>query len=193
MTFNSDPSTFLDKEQEALWYLGGQRIINALGERIEGAFRLTEFVTPAGTFVSAYRHKEDEAHYVIEGEAIISCGGQVFHASAGTFLFLPCNVPHHMEVSKSGPFRYLKWMTPAGFAHDVTKMGDPNKALLLAPPLAPDRAKVQQLADLLRERIASQESDRLARSVKGMPDPLLCIPGGDGQTTPKPARSISLS
>ena len=51
MTFNSDPSTFLDKEQEALWYLGGQRIINALGERIEGAFRLTEFVTPAGTFV----------------------------------------------------------------------------------------------------------------------------------------------
>jgi len=155
MTFNSDPSTFLDQEKEALWYLGGQRIINALGERIEGAFSLTEFVTPAGTFVHAHLHKkEDEAHYVIEGEAVISCEGQVFHVSTGTFLFLPCNVPHHMEVSKSGPLRYLTWMIPAGFAHDVTKMGNPNTALLLAPPLAPDRAKVQRLADLLRESTA---------------------------------------
>ncbi len=91
---------------------------------------------------------------MIEGEAVISCGGQVFHVSAGTFLFLPCNVPHHMEVSKSGPLRYLTWMIPAGFAHDVTKMGNPNKALLLAPPLAPDRAKVQRLADLLRKGTA---------------------------------------
>jgi quercetin dioxygenase-like cupin family protein len=162
MTFYSDPSTFLDKEQEALWYLGGQRIINALGERFERAVRLTEFVTPAGTYVYAHLHKkEDEAHYVIDGEATVSCGGQVFHASAGTFLFLPCNVPHHMEVSKSGPFRYLTWMTPAGFAHDVTKMGNPNTALLLAPPPAPDRAKVQQLADLLRESGALTSLDYL--------------------------------
>lgn len=162
MTFNSDPSTFLDKEQETLWYLGGQRIINALGERFEGTVRLTEFVTPAGTYVYAHLHKkEDEAHYVIDGEATVSCGGKVFHASAGTFLFLPCNVPHHMEVSKSGPFRYLTWMTPAGFAHDVTKMGNPNTALLLAPPPAPDRAKVQQLADLLRESGALTSLDYL--------------------------------
>ena len=154
MTLNSDPSTFLDKEKEALWYLGGQRIINALGERIERAFHLTEFVTPAGTLVYAHMHKEDEAHYVIEGEATISCGEQIFHVSTGTFLFLPCNVPHHMEVSKSGPLRYLTWRTPAGFAHDVTKMGNPNKALLLTPPLSPDRAKVQRLADLLRESTA---------------------------------------
>jgi mannose-6-phosphate isomerase-like protein (cupin superfamily) len=151
MTLTNDSSTFLDNEQEALWYLGGQRIINALGERIDGAFRLTEFVTPAGTFVYAHLHKkEDEALYVLEGKATISCGGQVFHVSAGTFLFLPCNVPHHLEVSRSGPFRYLTWMTPAGFAQDVTKMGNPNTALLLAPQLAPESAKVQQLADLLR-------------------------------------------
>jgi mannose-6-phosphate isomerase-like protein (cupin superfamily) len=152
MTFNSDPSTFLDQEQEALWYLGGQRIINALGERNEGASHLTEFVTPAGTLVYAHMHKkQDEAYYVIEGEATIYCGGQVLPVSTGTLLFLPSNVPHHMEVSTYGPFTYLTWMTPAGFAHDVTKVGDPSKALLLAPPLTFDRAKVQHLADLLRE------------------------------------------
>ncbi len=148
MTFNSDPSTFLEKE--ALWYLGGQRIINALGERMKGAFRLTEFVAPARTFVCAYMQKEDEAQYVIEGEATITCGEQVFHVSAGTFLFLPCNVAHHMQVSTAGPLKYLTCRTPAGFAHDVTKMGHPNQPLLLAPPFAPDSAKVQQLADLLK-------------------------------------------
>ncbi len=113
MTFNSDPSTVLDQEQEALWYLGGQRIINALSKRIEGAFRFSEFVTPAGTFIYAYMHKEDEAQYVIEGEATISYGGQVFPVRAGALLFLPCTVPHQMEVSTSGPLRYLAWMTPA--------------------------------------------------------------------------------
>ena len=147
----SDSSQSLKTEQEALWHLGSRRIINALGEGVGATFRLTEFVTPAGTFIHTHLHKkEDEALYVIEGEAIISCGGQIFSVGPGTFLFLPCHVPHRLEVSRSGPFSYLTWMTPAGFAHAVTKMGNPNQALLLAPPLAPSRAKVQQLADLLR-------------------------------------------
>jgi mannose-6-phosphate isomerase-like protein (cupin superfamily) len=164
MTVNSDPSIFMDNEQEALWYLGGQRIINALGERIGGAFRLTEFVTPAGTFVARMHKKEDEALYVIEGEATIACGGQVFPVSTGTFLFLPCDVPYYMEVSTSSSFRYLTWMTPAGFAHDVTKMGNPNTALLLAPPLAPDQAKVQRLADLFIESTTLTFLEDLHRS-----------------------------
>ena len=146
MTVHSDPA---DAEQEALWYLGGQRIIMALGERIVGASQITELATPAGTHVSALR-QEEEAQYVLAGEATIVCGGQNFPVSAGTFLFLPANIPHQMQVSTSGPFRYLTWLTPAGFAHDVTKMGDPDQALLLAPPPVPDRAKIQHLADLLR-------------------------------------------
>lgn len=94
MALNSNPSSFLDQEQEALWYLGGQRIIKALGERIRGTICLTEFVTPAGTYISSHLHKkEDDALYVIEGEATIFCEGEVFHASAGTFLFLPCAAP----------------------------------------------------------------------------------------------------
>jgi hypothetical protein len=55
-----------------------------------------------------------------------------------------------MEVSTSGPFSYLTWMTSAGFAQDVIKMGNASTALLLAPPRAPSEAKVQRLADLLR-------------------------------------------
>lgn len=151
MTLNNDSSTVVDKEREAFWYLGCQRIIDALGERIGNRFLLTEYIIPAGTLVYPHMHEEDEAQYMIEGEATISCGEEVFYVSAGTFLFLPCNVPHHMEVSTSRPCRYLTWMTPAGFAYEVTKMGNPDQALLFAPPSALERTKVQRFADLLRE------------------------------------------
>lgn len=151
MTYSSDSATFLDQEQEALWYLGGQRIINALREWSKGMLRLTEFETPARTFIFSHLHKkDDEALYVIEGEAIVSCGGQTFHLSAGTFLFLPYTTPYRMEISTTGPLRYLMWMTPAGFAQDVTKIGNPGEPLILAPPLATEQAKVRQLANLLR-------------------------------------------
>lgn len=146
MTGHSDP---VGDEQEALWYLGGLRVITALGERKVGALRVTEMVSPARTHMFALRYKE-EAQYVLAGEATVVCGGQVFSVSAGTFLFLPGHVPYQMEVSTSGPFRYLTWLTPAGFAHDVTRMGDPHQALVLAPPPIPDRVKMRRLADLLR-------------------------------------------
>jgi Cupin domain len=146
MTGHSDRA---GNEQEALWYLGGLRIITALGERFAGTLRLADSVSPAGTHIYALR-QEEEGQYVLAGEATVVCGGQVFPVRAGTFLFLPGNVPYQMQVSTSGPFRSLTWLTPAGFAHDVTQMGNPDQALLLAPPRAPDRAKMQRLADLLR-------------------------------------------
>jgi mannose-6-phosphate isomerase-like protein (cupin superfamily) len=138
-------------EQEALWYLGGQRIITALGGQVAGSLRLTEWATPAGTVIYAQKYaKEDEALYVLAGEAAVVCGGQSFPVSAGTFLFLPGDVPHQLHISASAPLRYLGWMTPAGFAQDVTKTGTPGQVLLLAPPSVPDSAKAQHLANLLR-------------------------------------------
>jgi hypothetical protein len=151
MSTQSNPLPFLDEEREALWYLGGQRIIAALGD-----LHLMEWATPAETRVFVLRHaKEDEARFVLAGEATITCEGRVFFASAGAFLFLPGNVPYQIEVSAAGPFKYLAWTAPARFAHEVTKMGTPGHVLFLAPPHAPDVAKVRHLADLLRARAAS--------------------------------------
>lgn len=157
MTAHSTTINVPVDEQEALWYLGGQRIITALKEILKGAFRLTELVTPAGTASAALKHKRDDALYVLAGEATVACGGQDFPVCAGTFLFLPCHVPHQMQVGTDG-LSYLTWMTPAGFAQDVLKMGTPNRALLLAPAHAPDSAKVQRLADLLRANIVWRET-----------------------------------
>ena len=60
MTINDDPSTFVDKEKEALWYLGGQRIIKALGEQIKGAFPGTYFFRPAPLALNECRFEDIE-------------------------------------------------------------------------------------------------------------------------------------
>ena len=43
--------TTLNTEQEALWYLGNLRIIQAIGEQAGRAVHLTEYVLPAGTHI----------------------------------------------------------------------------------------------------------------------------------------------
>jgi mannose-6-phosphate isomerase-like protein (cupin superfamily) len=152
VAFNRKSSSHLYQEQETLWYLGGQRIVQALGERMPAGLEdLTEFVAPARAHVFTYRlTAEDEAIYATEGNATMTCGELTFPVSAGMLLFLPCGISHHLEVGPNGHFHYLRWMTPDGFAHEVTRMGIPGQPLVLAPPACPDGTKVQQLAQLLR-------------------------------------------
>jgi quercetin dioxygenase-like cupin family protein len=143
--------TTLNTEQEALWYLGSLRIIQAIGEQAGHAVHLTEHVLPAGTHIYAHRHRdEDEAVYVVEGEATFSCGENVMSATAGTLLFLPQNVHQRLAVGKSGHYRYLTWMTATGFAHNVLHIGKPGQVLVLSPPPFASQERIQQLAMLLR-------------------------------------------
>ena len=143
--------TPLNTEQEALWYLGTLRIIQAIGEQDGRAVPLTEYVLPAGTHIYAHRNRdEDEGVYVAEGEATFSCGEKVISVTAGTLLFLPQHVHHHLEVGKSAPFRYLTWMTATGFAHNALHIGEPGQPLVLSPPPCASQERIQQLAMLLR-------------------------------------------
>ena len=143
--------TTLNTEQEALWYLGNLRIIQAIGEQAGRAVHLIEYVLPAGTHIYAHRHRdEDEGVYVAEGEATFFCGEKVMSVTAGALLFLPQNVHQHLEVGKSAPFRYLTWMTATGFAHNALHIGEPGQALVLSPPPFASQEQIQQLAMLLR-------------------------------------------
>ena len=143
--------TTLHEEQEALWYLGSQRIIEAIVEQAGHSVHCIEYVLPAGTHIYAHRHKDqDEGVYVIEGEAAYSCGKKNMSVTTGTLLFLPQNVHNHLEVSKSAPLRYLTWVTATGFAHNVLHMGEPGQALVLSPPPFARLELIQQLAILLR-------------------------------------------
>ena len=152
--------TTLNTEQEAFWYLGTLRIIQAIGEQAGCAVHLTEYVLPAGTHIYAHRYRdEDEGVYVAEGAATFSCGEKVMSVTAGTLLFLPQHVPHHLEVGKSAPFRYLTWTTATGFAHHVLHIGEPGQALVLSPPPFASQERIQQLATLLRNAITPSLAD----------------------------------
>jgi quercetin dioxygenase-like cupin family protein len=152
--------TSLNTEQEALWYLGSLRIIHAIGEQAGRIVHLTEYILPAGTHIYAHRHlDEDEGVYVTEGEATFSCGEKVMNVTAGTLLFFPQNVHHHLEVGKSGPFRYLTWMTAKGFAHHVLHIGEPGQALVLSPPPYASKERILQLALLLRNATTPSPGD----------------------------------
>src|SRR5437879_5253568 len=73
------------QEQEALWYLGGLRIIQALGEQPKEDRKIFEYLEPAGTYTFSYApYREDTAFYVIEGEAVFSSGKTIAHATSGT-------------------------------------------------------------------------------------------------------------
>lgn len=152
--------TTLDEEQEALWYLGSLRIIQAIGEQAGHSVHHTEYVLPTGTHIYAHRHRdEDEGIYVAEGEATFSCGENVIRATAGTLLFLPQNVHHHLEVGKSASFRYLTWVTATGFAHNALHMGEPGQALVLSPPPFTSQERIQQLAILFRNALMPPQED----------------------------------
>ena len=152
--------TPLNTEQEALWYLDTLRIIQAIGEQAGRAVHLTEYVLPAGTYISAHRHRdEDEGIYVAEGEATFACGEKVMSATAGTLLFLPQHVHQHLEVGKSAPFRYLTWMTATGFAHHVLHIGEPGQALVLSPPPFASQERIQHLALLLSNATTPSRED----------------------------------
>jgi quercetin dioxygenase-like cupin family protein len=141
----------LNEEQAALWYLGSLRIIQAIGEQAGHTEHRTEYVLPAGTHIYAHRRRDkDEGIYVAEGEATFSCGEKVMCVTAGTLLFLPQNVHHHLEVGKSASFRYLTWVTATGFAHNALHMGEPGQALVLSPPPFTSQERIQQLAILFR-------------------------------------------
>ena len=143
--------TTLNEEQEALWYLGSMRIIQAIGAQAGHSIHHTEYVLPAGTYIYAHRRRnDDEGVYVIEGEATFSSGEKVISVTAGTFLILPQNVHHHLEVGKSASFRYLTWVMATGFAHSTLHMGEPVQALVLSPPSFTSQEQIQQLTILFR-------------------------------------------
>jgi hypothetical protein len=139
------------QERETLWYLGGQRIIQALELPTQQTSIIFEYLVPARTSVYSYGpSQEDTAFYVLAGEATFISGETTIQAAPGTFLFLPRPVGFHYVVSSSSHVRLLTWTTPLGFAQRVTSMGNQGETFVLSPPSTYESEKVQHLATLLR-------------------------------------------
>jgi len=77
-----------------------------------GGFTLIESCTAGGAPWHVHS-REDEYFYVVEGQIVVWCGEEVFHAGPRSFVFLPRGVPHSWDVESPGRATVLMMTVPA--------------------------------------------------------------------------------
>ena len=131
-------------EGDAVWFLRNRMTIKATAETTNGGFGLVETeIAPGFSPPLHVHHREDEAFYVLEGELTMKCGERMFRATAGSFVWLPRDVPHTFVVEGGKPARMLTLLTPGGGERIFIEGGRPAEHEGL-PPAAPlDIARLQ--------------------------------------------------
>ena len=120
--------------------LGAMMTYKATVEDTGAAYSLAVEVTPPhGGLPLHVHHREDEAMYILEGEYEIQCGDDVFQATAGTFVFLPRDVPNRYQNVGDAPGRFLYITSPGGFEKLVEQVS------LLSIGAPPDMQKIKEM------------------------------------------------
>jgi mannose-6-phosphate isomerase-like protein (cupin superfamily) len=138
-----NPKIKIVQPAEGLEYnvMGAMMTYKATAYDTRGAYSLAIEVTPPhGGLPLHVHHREDEAMYILEGEYEIQCGDQVFRATAGTFVFLPKDVPNRYQNAGGEPGKFLYITSPGGFEKLV------EQTSLLASAGPPDMQKVMDAA-----------------------------------------------
>ena len=129
-------------EGRATWFAGALMIEKAAG----GAFDLLDQTAPPGYAPPRHvHHDEDEAWYLLEGEATFWCGDETMQAGPGAFVFLPRGLEHGFKVGPAGA-RLLTFAFPSGFAGFVREAGRPADARVVPAPEPPDPARLAAIA-----------------------------------------------
>jgi quercetin dioxygenase-like cupin family protein len=133
------------QEGRAVWFLDTLSLIKATGEQTGGAFGLVEQMLPSGSG-SPYHvhHAEDETFYILDGEVSFVSGDRWTRATAGSYIFLPREIPHGFRADT--PSRLLVLTTPSGFEQFVIEAGRPAEALTMPTPEPPDVQKLVEIA-----------------------------------------------
>jgi mannose-6-phosphate isomerase-like protein (cupin superfamily) len=102
-------------EGEAIWFLNSRMTVKATAETTRGAYGLIESVIPPGFSPPMHvHHRDDESYFVLDGQLTVRCGDETYSASAGSYVFLPRDVPHTFVVEGDKPARWLTLTTPGG-------------------------------------------------------------------------------
>jgi mannose-6-phosphate isomerase-like protein (cupin superfamily) len=118
----------------ALWHLGALMNFKALGTETNGEFWAVEGYADQNMMVPLHAHsREAEVWYVLEGEITFYIGDEVKTVGAGSFAYIPVNVPHTFQV-RSNTARWFGIGTPAGLDEWFFETGIPAQTLTLPPP-----------------------------------------------------------
>jgi quercetin dioxygenase-like cupin family protein len=124
------------QEGEAFWFTGSLMVLLASGEQTDGRFALLDQYLPGDYAAPSHIHQhDDEAWYVLDGEATFTCGDQQLQAARGAWVFLPKGIPHAFRVGADGA-HLLVFNAPAGFEQFVRAAGQPA-ATRTIPPAEP--------------------------------------------------------
>lgn len=134
---------------EARWWLGALAEIKATAADTAGQFTLIEMTHPPGYEAPLHvHHREDEAFWILDGNATLYVGEETIQVSAGDYALGPRDIPHRYTVGEDG-CRMLYVLTPGGFEELVKDMSEPATSRTVPPPTQrpPDMARVQQIAN----------------------------------------------
>lgn len=135
-------------EGDAIWFLANRMTMKATAESTGGAYGLLEsFIVPGFSPPLHVHHREDEAFYVLEGELTMRCGDRTFRATAGSFVFLPRDVPHTFVVEGDKPARMLTLLSPGGGEGVFVEAGRPAERDGLPPAAPPDIPTLRRVSE----------------------------------------------
>ena len=136
-------------EGHTFWFLRNRMTLKASAASTGGAFGLLEsFIAPGFSPPLHVHHREDESFYVLEGEMTMRCGDRTFSATAGSFVFLPRDVPHTFVVEGDRPARMLTLLTPGGGEGVFLDAGRRAEHDGLPPAAPPDIETLKRVSGL---------------------------------------------
>jgi quercetin dioxygenase-like cupin family protein len=119
-----DPVAVRAGEGEARWWFQGLAVIRATAADTGGQLTIVEVTEPPGAEAPLHvHHREDEAFWMVEGQATFQVGGQVIEAGPGDFLFGPREIPHRWSTDSGARLLYL--LSPGGFEALIREVGVP--------------------------------------------------------------------
>lgn len=125
----SEPST-----SRAWWFLGSLAVLR----NPDGAPRtpvVLELTVPPGGSPPEHVHESlDDSFLLLDGEAVVRCGGQTLVARPGTYVSLPRGIPHTFRVTSRVPARLLLVHADDSFLSFVETLGTPTTEHRLPPP-----------------------------------------------------------
>ncbi|MGE5335462.1 MAG: quercetin 2,3-dioxygenase [Nitrososphaerota archaeon] len=146
MRFGSRAYVLADGEGKAIWFANALMVVKAATEETQGRFTCMDQRVPGNYAAPLHvHHDEDEAWYILDGEATFFCGDDRFTARAGAWVFLPRDVPHAFKTGDHGA-RLLTFTAPSGFADFVAASGEPAPERVIPPQGPMDVAKLQEIA-----------------------------------------------
>lgn len=137
-------------DTRTLWFLDALMTIKVSTQDGDGGLSLIEAVAPASSMPPLHVHDEDEAFYLLEGEATFYVGDAEFDVHAGEAVLGPRGVPHTYRVGPDGA-RWVVATSPGRFEGFVRAVSRPAETATLPPAAQPTQEQVAAVAAAARQ------------------------------------------